>query len=50
MSNFVIKTYDAGGSTDLAVNQIGSYNGTVPLTGSSVVGITADGNWSISVG
>jgi hypothetical protein len=48
-SNFVVKTY-GGRSPDLVVNEIGPYNGTVPLTGPSVVGINADGNWSITVG
>lgn len=47
--NFVVKAYPAnGGNTDLAINTIGSYNGTVPLSTPSYVQITSNGTWSIT--
>lgn len=47
--NFVVKVYPAdGGSTDLAINTIGSYSGTVPLSTPSYVQITSNGSWSIT--
>ena len=46
--NFAIWLY--GDSTDLVVNEIGPYNGTVRwIAGPSVVAVTADGNWSVTV-
>ncbi|MFZ2964885.1 MAG: DUF4190 domain-containing protein [Rhodoglobus sp.] len=46
--NFAIWLY--GDSTDLAVNEIGPYNGTVRwMAGPSVVAVTADGNWGVTV-
>ena len=49
-SNFVVKAYPtSGGSADLLVNEIGPYNGTVRFPGSSLVVITADGDWTITV-
>jgi len=48
-SNFVVWTY--GDETNLVVNEIGAYNGTVRWTkGPELVTVTADGNWSIAVG
>jgi hypothetical protein len=48
-SNFAVWTY--GDQTNLVVNQIGAYNGTVRWTkGPELVTVTADGNWSIAVG
>ncbi|MEO6532047.1 MAG: DUF4190 domain-containing protein [Pseudolysinimonas sp.] len=48
-SNFAIWTY--GDQTNLVVNEIGAYNGTVRWTkGAELVTVTADGNWSIKVG
>lgn len=47
--NFVVWTY--GNRSDLVVNEIGAYTGTTRWTaGPSVVVVSADGNWSISVG
>ncbi len=37
--------------SNLAVNEIGPFNGRVPMPGSPViVVVTSDGNWSITVG
>jgi len=46
-SNFVVWVYGAD-STDLAVNEIGTYSGNVPLRGPAFVVINADGPWSIT--
>ncbi len=47
-SNFAVWTY--GDQTNLVVNQIGAYNGTVRWTkGPEIVTVTADGNWSIAL-
>ena len=50
-SNFaVIEHNDDLFSMGLLVNEIGSYSGTVPLgAGPSVITVTADGGWTISV-
>ncbi|MEX1077679.1 MAG: DUF4190 domain-containing protein [Homoserinimonas sp.] len=48
-SNFAIWTY--GDGTDLVVNEIGAYTGTTRWTaGPSIVVVSADGSWSITVG
>lgn len=48
-SNFAVWTY--GSSTDLVVNEIGAYTGTVRwAAGPTVVAVSADGAWSIAVG
>lgn len=44
--NFVVEVYSSSGS-DLAVNEIGSYSGTVPLSAPAFVQITSEGSWSI---
>ncbi|MGL4176159.1 MAG: hypothetical protein ACRCSN_08785 [Dermatophilaceae bacterium] len=47
-SNFAVNQV-GGEFPNLAVNEIGSYSGTVPLSGGpSVVAITADGTWSLT--
>jgi hypothetical protein len=46
-SNFVVQAY--GDSSELLVNEIGNYSGEQLFTDASVVQITADGKWSISV-
>lgn len=46
-SNFVVKTYSSAGGADLAVNTIGSYNGTVPLSGPAMVTVMSSGSWTI---
>lgn len=47
-SNFSIWSY--GDNTDLLVNEIGAYNGTVAWSpGPAVIAVTADGNWNIAV-
>lgn len=45
--NFVVEVYGSSGS-DLAVNEIGSYSGTVPLAAPALVQITSEGSWSIT--
>ena len=47
-SNFAVWLY--GDTTELAVNEIGPYNGTVRwIAGPTVVAVSADGNWSVTV-
>lgn len=47
-SNFVVK-YIGMDSEDLLVNEIGAYNGVIPVSkGPAVIIINADGNWSIT--
>lgn len=51
-SNFVVmeETSEAF-NFGLLINEIGAYNGTVPLSaGPSVIAVTADGNWTLAVG
>jgi hypothetical protein len=46
--NFTVWSY--GNSTDLVVNEIGTYSGTVRwASGPSVIAVSADGNWNIAV-
>lgn len=46
--NFVVRVYGiTTGDADLAVNEIGSYSGTVRLSGPAFVQVKADGQWSI---
>lgn len=48
-SNFVITTFDSKGLySELVVNEIGNYQGTVILPSDAYIVINADGNWSIS--
>ena len=48
-SNFVVEDAPlAGGYLDLAVNEIGGYQGTVPLSGPALVQVTSSGTWSIA--
>lgn len=46
-SNFVVRGF-GGSSPELAVNTIGGYSGTVPLTGPGFVQVMSDGDWSIA--
>lgn len=50
--NFVvIEETDAMFSIGLLINEIGTYSGTVPLSaGPSVLTVTADGNWTLTLG
>lgn len=50
-SNFVVQSFPVdGGFPNLAVNDIGPYQGTVPFTGGiQVVEIKADGAWTLTV-
>jgi hypothetical protein len=48
-SNFVVKGY-GGSRSELAVNTIGSYTGTVKLTGPGFVQVTSSGDWTITPG
>ena len=45
--NFVVQVVSNSGM-DLAVNDIGNYDGTVPLTGPAIVQVTSDGKWTIA--
>jgi hypothetical protein len=47
-SNFAVKVYPIDGYSDLAVNEIGSYEGTVPLEAPAVVEVTSSGKWTIT--
>jgi hypothetical protein len=47
-ANFVIWEYCTNGQTDLVVNKIGSYKGTLKgIGGTCIVAVHADGAWSI---
>lgn len=46
-SNFVVKGY-GGTYAELAVNTIGSYQGTVELTGPGFIQVNSEGDWSIT--
>ena len=49
--NFIVQSVPTDGSLfggDLAVNEIGSYTGTVPLTAPTLVQVTSDGSWTIT--
>lgn len=46
-SNFVVQTVSDAG-TDIPVNEIGGYTGTVPLPAPALVQVTSDGTWSIT--
>lgn len=46
-SNFVVETLSLNGGRDLAVNEIGNYQGTVPLDGPALVQVTSEGKWTI---
>lgn len=45
--NFVVQVYNSDGA-DLAVNEIGSYSGTVPMVLPALVQVNSEGSWSIS--
>lgn len=50
-SNFVVQAATEQGGTDLVVNEIGRYNGTVMLPadgGAMLMAVTADGAWTLS--
>jgi len=48
-SNFVVTAYGTLGR-DLLVNEIGSYNGKVIVSGDTIIlEIVADGNWSVDI-
>ena len=49
--NFIVKSYDADGDHDLLINEIGSYDGYVLLTGESPIAlnIEADGSWYVYI-
>jgi hypothetical protein len=46
-SNFTVWGY-GGSSSELAVNTIGSYQGTVELTGPGFIQVNSEGDWSIT--
>ena len=45
-ANFVVQAH-GNGFPDLLVNEIGSYDGTVRVSGALVLAISADGQWTI---
>jgi hypothetical protein len=48
--NFIVEQYDgAGQSANLLADEIGNYNGVVPIDSSGFVVIQADGQWSITL-
>lgn len=52
-SNFVVEVVPLdedgnGGQHQLPVNEIGSYDGTVPLDGPAIVQVTSEGSWTIT--
>lgn len=47
-SNFAVYGYSEAISNPLLVNEIGAYNGTVPLIGPAVVQVQSDGDWTIT--
>lgn len=51
-SNFAVwQMSDGWMGSDLLINEIGSYSGTVPLTaGPALIVITADGSWELALG
>ncbi|GLZ31253.1 hypothetical protein Lesp02_34410 [Lentzea sp. NBRC 105346] len=50
-SNFIVHVVSLDKERlDLAVNHIGSYEGTVPLAGPALIQITSSGSWSITPG
>lgn len=44
--NFVVEVI-SDDRMDLAVNEIGSYSGTVPLRGPALIQVTSEGNWVV---
>lgn len=46
--NFVVHVYSGSGAVDVAVNEIGSYSGTVPFDLPGLVQVESDGSWSIT--
>lgn len=49
--NFIVQSVPTEGSlfgSDLAVNEIGSYTGTVPLETPTLVQVTSEGSWTIT--
>jgi hypothetical protein len=50
-ANFVVQEETGGFGFGLLVNEIGAYSGIVPLSaGPSVVSVTADGSWTLTLG
>jgi hypothetical protein len=47
-SNFAVKAYGSGIYSPLLVNEIGSYQGTVPFSTPAIVEISSSGDWSIT--
>ncbi len=47
-ANFSVNVYSDSGNSDLPVNTIGSYKGTVPLEGPGYVQIESNGSWTIT--
>ncbi|WP_433781050.1 hypothetical protein ACQPX6_15360 [Actinomycetospora sp. CA-101289] len=48
-SNFAVHVLSGSSSSiDLAVNEIGSYSGTIPLAAPALVEVTSSGEWTIT--
>lgn len=48
--NFIVLSYDSSTAlTDVLVNEIGAFDGFVPVRGNSYLEITSDGPWAITV-
>ncbi|MEX0913488.1 MAG: DUF2510 domain-containing protein, partial [Demequina sp.] len=47
-SNFVVYGYGGDSFSPLVINEIGSYNGTVEMTGPAFVQVISEGDWSIT--
>lgn len=48
--NFVVQVLSVSSGMDLAINEIGSYTGTVPMNLPGMVQVTAEGTWVIAAG
>lgn len=45
--NFVVQSYSGSGS-DLLVNEIGAYSGTIYVADSAFLAIKSEGNWTVT--
>lgn len=46
--NFIVENISDSSGTNLPINTIGGYSGTVPLQAPSLVQVTSDGDWTIT--
>ena len=45
-STFAVWLYPSSGSGDLAINEIGAYDGRVVIDGPALIAVPANGPWS----